>query len=483
MMRILPLLALVATPAAAQSPAIDSMALRAHTYFLADDLLEGRGTGRRGADLAARYLASAAERIGLRPVAGSYFQEVPLVEADVDTGQTYLVLETRDSSDVRRTMFRSPASFIPNAGTARTLVPFDGEMVWVGSAAMVLANAARLPDLRGRVALMDGVFGADGAAADTLRRRGVSGVIQLLGDPRLYQLYAQSRGDSRMYVADSSVVSSFVPDVPAILAHPALGRLLLAGLNEEDLASPVEIPDRRVRVTVTVRARPVGARNVAALLEGSDPARRNEVVVYTAHYDHLGMSHPDERGDSLYNGFSDNAAGSAILLAIAQHLAANPPARSVLFLWLTGEERGLLGSDWYVAHPLLPLERVAGVINLDAGAPPAPNVTWRIAGGTRTPLGPLAVQVAERSGWHAQLSAPTPNSDYFPFLRVGVPAVFIVPGPDAFEGRTNEQSQALRQRWDKYHQAGDHWFADYPFAGLVRYADFALKLGLELANK
>lgn len=476
------LLNVAARPAAAQAPLVDTLALRAHTYFLADDLLEGRGTGRRGAGVAAAYLAAAAERLGLAAPGGSWYQPVRLVEADVDTQLTVLTLVTRDSTGERRTVFRTPYAFIPNAGTARTLVPFEGPMVWVGSASMVLSQANRLPDLAGRVALMDGVFGADAAAADTLRRRGVRGVIHLVGDPRAFDLYARSRGGSRMYAADSSVVSSFVPDVPAIIVHPYIAHQLLAGVTEEDLAGFFDVPDRHVNVVVRVRERAIAAHNVAALVPGADSARRSEYVVFTAHFDHLGISSPDERGDSLYNGFSDNAAGSAMLLAIAQTMAARPPARSVLFLWLTGEERGLLGSDWFVAHPLVPLERIVGVINLDAGAPPAPNVTWRIAGGTRSGLGALAQSVARRNGWQAQVSPPTPNSDYFPFLRTGVPAVFLIPGPDAFEGMTTDMSQALRRRWDRYHQAGDHWAADFPFAGLRRYAEYALLLGLELSQ-
>jgi hypothetical protein len=468
--------------AAAQVPLVDTMALRSHTYFLADDLLEGRGTGRRGADVAALYLAAALERLGLTAPNGSFYQDVPLIEADVDTALTRLTLVTRDSSGEHRAVYPSPAVFIPNAGTAATLVPFEGPMVWVGSSAMVLSQASRLPDLAGRVALMDGVFGSNAAAADTLKARGIRGVIHLVGDPRGYDLYARSRGGSRMYPADPAVTSSFVPGVPAIIAHPALARLLLGGVTEEDLAGFFDVPDRHVQVTIAVRPRPVAARNVAAIVPGSDPARRDEYVVYTAHYDHLGFSTPDEHGDSLYNGFSDNAAGSAMLLSIAAAMMARPPQRSVMFLWLTGEERGLLGSDYYVAHPLVPLDRVTGVINLDAGAPPAPSVTWRVAGGTRSELGAMAQLVARRNGWRAQLSPPSPNSDYFPFLRVGVPAVFLVPGPDAFEGLTVEQSQGLRQRWDRYHQAGDHWAADFPFAGVRRYAEFALLLGLELAR-
>jgi len=441
----------------AAPPAIDTLAIRAHTYFLADDLLEGRATGRRGADVAARYLASAVERLGLQPVNGSYFQDVPLIEADVDTTRTTIRLADRTLA--------SPRFFIPNAGTARTLVSFGGAVVRVGSASDILTNTSSLPPLSGRVAMMDGVFGPDGAAADTLRSRGVVGVIQLLSDPRLYDLYVASRGPSRLFVADSGMVSSFVPNIPAVLAHPSLAQLT-----------------GRADITISVRPRPVSARNVLALLPGSDPARRGEYLVYTAHYDHLGISTP-EHGDSIYNGFSDNAAGSAMLLAIAQSMARRAPARSVLFLWLTGEERGLLGSDWFVAHPEIPLNRIVGVINLDAGAPPAPSVAWRIAGGTATPLGPFAQQVAERNGWRSTLSAPTPNSDYFPFLRVGVPAVFLVPGPDAFENLTTDASQDLRRRWDRYHQAGDHWAHDFPFSGLERYARYAMLLGEALANR
>ncbi len=464
-------------------PAIDSLALRAHTYFLADDLLEGRGTGRRGADVAAAYLASAAAQVGLLPAAaGSYYQPVPIIEAEVDTAATRLVLETAEAGGGRRAAFTSPADFIPNVGTARTLVAFGGELAWVGRAGDVLTQAARLPPLTGRVALMDGVFGPDAAAADSLRARGATGVIHLLGDADLFALYARSRGGSRMYLADAAAASSFVPDIPAVIAHPRLGRALLAGApgGADGLAHPLALPDRRVDVALVTRARPVPARNVAALLPGRDPARRGEVVVYAAHYDHLGISTPDADGDSVYNGFSDNAAGSAMLLAIASALAARPPERPALFLWFTGEESGLLGSDWFVAHPVLPLADIVGVINLDAGAPPAPSVTWRIAGGERSDLGPLALDVARRAGWDASISPASPNTDYFPFLRVGVPAVFLVPGPGAFEGMSNVQSQALRARWDRYHQARDHWHADYPFAGLVRYADFALRLGLAL---
>ena len=477
-------LLLAAVSARAQNPgpgAIDSLALRAHTYFLSSDLLEGRGTGARGSDVAAAYLASAAEQFGLVGLGenGSFFQAVPIVEAEIDTAATTLTLTDSAGSAT----FRSPAYFIPNAGSLRTLVGFEGEVVWVGTAADIRAHPDKLPPLQGRVAIMAGVFGADGRAADTLRARGATGVIQFVGDNDVYRLYARSRGDSRMSVDDSTTRSSFFPDIPSVIARADLVRRLLpANVREEQLDTPFSIPGRRVQVRVRVRPRQVSARNVVALLPGTDHSKRDEYVIYSAHYDHLGIGEPDAHGDSIYNGFSDNAAGCAMLLALAEYFEAHRPARSMLFLWFTGEERGLLGSDYFAAHPLIAPERIAGVINLDAGAPPAPSVQWRVSGGDRSELGRMAIDVARDAGWDATAAPASPNTDYFPFLRLGVPAVFLVPGPGAYEGLTTDSSQALRRRWDHYHQADDEWHADFPFAGVVRYADYALRLGLRLLS-
>ncbi|MBI1723332.1 MAG: M28 family peptidase, partial [Gemmatimonadetes bacterium] len=330
---------------------------------------------------------------------------------------------------------------------------------------------------------MRGVFGTEAAAADTLRDRGATGVVHLLGDADLYRLYVRSRGKSRMYIAEEAHArSSFIPEIAVAIAGPALEGRLIEGTDvASDPDRPRALAGRRLSVTMGVRSRPVPARNVAAILPGSDSSQRDAFVTYAAHYDHLGISTPDERGDSIYNGFSDNAAGSAILLAIAEALATRRRLpRPVLFLWPTGEERGLLGSDYFAVHPLVPPSHVVGVINLDAGAPPAPVVSWHIAGGDRSTLGQTAIEVARRAGWAAESRPASPNSDYFPLLRSGVPAIFLVPAPGPYEGQTTETSNALRRRWDHYHQASDHWAVDFPFKGLVRYADFALRVGLAL---
>ncbi|HTT67229.1 MAG TPA: M28 family peptidase [Gemmatimonadales bacterium] len=485
-------LVFAAAPAVAQPsharptrpPLIDSLALRAHTYFLAHDLLEGRGTGRRGNDVAALYLAAQALALGLQGAGpdGSYFQVVPLTEAQIDTSSTGLSLAVDSLAPASRE-FSTPRDFIPNVGTMATLVPFSGQLAYVGSARDVLARPTDLPDLGGRVALVRGPFGSDMAAADTLRARGATGVIQLTSDTGTYALYVRSRGPSRIFIADSvHAVSSFIPPIPDVIASPALSLALVPAVAAGSPADrPALVPGRTVAVRLGLHSHPLVSRNVAAILSGSDPALRGEFVAYTAHLDHLGISTPDQRGDSIYNGFSDNAAGCAMLLAIAKAMAAGPrPARSVLFLWPTGEERGLLGSDFFAARPLVPLDHVVAEINLDAGAPPAPANHWQVAGGDRSPLGLLAVAVARRAGWDAKLAPASPNSDHFPLLRLGVPAVFLVPAAP-YEGLSAEASQALGKRWDHYHQPGDEWASDFPFSGLVRYAEFGYRLGMAAA--
>lgn len=334
-------LLLLAVPAAAHGQSIDTLALRAHTYFLAHDLLGGRDTGSPGERLAALYIISELRRMGIEGAGpgGEYLQPVLMRRVRADDGSTYPVLRSDSSAHAPN---RAPAG--------------------------------------------------DGIAAD-----------------------------------------DFV------------------------------------------------AYNVAALIPGSDPARRDEVVAFTAHYDHLGIAPPDENGDSIFNGFSDNAAGVAMLLAIADAIRKDPPARSTLFLFFTGEEQGLLGSTYYVSAPLVPLERTVAVINLDAGAPPAPPVTWRIAGGTQSSLGQDAERIAKEHGWTAQLQSARPNSDYWPFIQKGVPAAFIIPGRD-WEGLSPEEAQRLFERWDRYHQRGDEWKPDFPWTGLQRYAELGLALGRHVAN-
>lgn len=466
------------SPAAAQE--IDTLALRAHTRFLASDLLEGRGAGTRGEHIAAEYIASQLTRLGLRPIGRDYLQPVPLSRLRIGAGTRALVRSGTDSA-----VFRHGADFVLGAGSRSAFRNFAGPVVLVGPSDD--GSGSPPPEvLRGAVVLTLAPLGAD---ADRLipawKAAGVAGIILPVGEAEQFALLVRSRGPDR-YFLDAAVDDAvWQPEVPSIMVGPRLLDGLLRGVRLPPAVAgdgpfdPVPLP-RRMEVSVDASAEAVRAANVGGIIPGTDPARAHEWVVYTAHYDHLGISVPDAAGDSIYNGFSDNAAGVAMLLAVARALVAEPPPRSVLFLFLTAEERGLLGSTYYATSPIAPLETIRALINLDAGAPPAPPRNWRIAGDS-TKIGPLIRDVAAARGWDVLFSPATPNSDYWPFARRGVPAVFLVPG-DEWEGTSAERRTELRKRWDHYHAASDHWSEDFPFSGLARYATFALELGRAAAN-
>jgi hypothetical protein len=455
----------VRQPATARAAPIDTLDLRRHTALLAHDSLGGRGTGSRGADLASAYIAAECRQLDLQPVGGDYFQAVPLIELSIRPGTT-LTLE-RDS----RQEFRHPQHFLPDFGTGGELASFSGPLVYVNTPVVPEA----LPELRGAIVTTLGPAG-DSDVLALLKRRGAAGVLQLGADTRVFDLYSRSRGDTRLSLDDASIPGSLTPPIPVVVAGPALTRAALEGTP---LASGAPRP--KVSLRLDAARRPVASRNVACLLPGAAPRQRDTAITLTAHYDHLGLGAPDERGDSIYNGFSDNAAGVAMLLAIARAMREHAkPRHSVLFLFFTGEEQGLLGSDYYVARPLWPLARVRAVMNLDAGAPAARPASWRIAGGQGSPLGLVAVDVALTRGWSATTSAARANSDHFPFTRSGVPAIAIIPGPGPYEGLTTDSSESLRRRWDFYHQPGDEWSAEFPMVGLRRYAEYAYLIALAL---
>ena len=462
MRKILLALLLCASPAGAQS--IDTAAIKAHTRFLADDLLLGRGTGTQGERIAAAYIESQLIRLGVEPIGDSFRLPVPLRSAFI-LPSTTLTLTMSGQTQT----YATGRDFVLNTGGEKAFRDFRGALVIAGAPANALQFLRGAADLRGRVVVFDGPLGSDATAlVPFMIERGVTGVI-LRTSQQQFALYVRSRGDRRFFAAADVRDPIWQPDLPVIIAGPALS----AALAENAI----------VAATIRTSIDTVAAANVAGIIEGTDTARRNDLLVYTAHYDHLGVSVPDANGDSIYNGFSDNAAGTAMLLALADAFRRDPPPYSVAFLFFTGEERGLLGSSYMAAYPPFPLNRVSALINLDAGAPPAPPVSWRVAGGVEAAsLGSLAVEVARQAGWQTVTSAASPNSDYWPFLARGVPAVFIVPGNE-WEATTTAQRDALRARWDHYHEAGDHWAADFPFGGLARYAAYALRLGRAAAAK
>lgn len=456
------LLLVLSQTAAAQ--AIDTVSLRARTRFLSANALMGRGTGTAGEHVAAEYIAAELMRIGVQPaVNGSYLQTVPLKRALIKHTSVRYQDATYGATD-----------FVWNTGGRGAFHSFAGAAVFVGTIDSTAVR--RAAELRGKVVVLTGPMGA--AAQDyvpALLRAGASGVVIALADTTLFGLFARSRGEARYYVDADVSDPVWQANLPVIIAAPSLARHLL---HRERFT---ELPGR-LQADLQTEITDVAAANVVGVIPGTDAGRDQEIIAFSAHYDHLGMSTPDARGDSIYNGFSDNAAGVGMVLGIAELMKQRPPRRTVLFLFFTGEERGLLGSSFFATHPLFPLARMRGLINLDAGAPPAPPVSWRVAGGQDSSLGLLAQQIATGRQWTADLGAASPNSDYWPFLARGVPSIFIIPG-NQWEQVTPEQQAALRLRWDRYHRADDEWHPEFPFSGLARYAEYAYLVGRAAADR
>jgi Zn-dependent M28 family amino/carboxypeptidase len=247
-----------------------------------------------------------------------------------------------------------------------------------------------------------------------------------------------------------------------------------------------------VSLTRKHRVETIQSWNVVGLVPGHDAKLRDEVVVYTAHLDHIGVGDPDASGDSIYNGAHDNALGIGKLLATARGMVRLEPRRTILFMAAGAEERGLLGSWSYVRHPLFPVERTAAAINQDGGLEGPATDDLFAFGSDQTTLEGVLDDVAAKAGMRVNRAFKAPfsasqallfRSDQYPFLLAGVPAIYLM---DGFTIGGNEERG--RADWDAYiknvnHQQRDNFNEAWTFESPARMAAFALRLGYELANR
>jgi Zn-dependent M28 family amino/carboxypeptidase len=236
----------------------------------------------------------------------------------------------------------------------------------------------------------------------------------------------------------------------------------------------------------------VAAPNVVGIIEGSDPQLRSEYVVYSAHWDHLGVGAPDKNGDTIYNGALDNASGVAVVLAIAEHLASLPPAqrpkRSSLFLFPTAEEQGLLGAEWYSKHPVVPLEKTAANVNLDSMNVLGPTKDFIPLGAERSSLKAVVEAVAKEMNLRVSPDARPEQgsfyrSDHFPFAKVGVPSISLKEGDD-YVGHTKEWGEEQFKAYNTahYHQPSDEMRDTWDYRGMIQEAEIALAIGRKIAD-
>jgi hypothetical protein len=437
-------------------------AVRAHVEFLADDLLEGRKPGTRGYELAARYVATELQAMGLSPAgeAGTYFQPVPLLESTLREGElsmttkstvTPLALVAREdylmTGDASRTEseVQAPVVFAGFGVTAPDLDHDDYAGIDAkGKIVAILPNApARFPSEQ-RAHFASGLLKAQNAV-----RRGAVGLLLL----RTPEDEGRAPWARVLQSLDSATVRWLHPDGKPESVFPELrgaAILSLAGTRKLLAASPVPVDEVfsqaangrptafDVGATVRLRSRSEHRRfsspNVIGRLEGSDPVLKETYVVLSAHLDHLGVGVP-ENGDAIYNGAYDNATGTGVVLEAARTLAGlrERPLRSILFVFVTSEEKGLLGSDYFANRPTVLADRIVADVNIDMPLLLYPLGDVVAFGAENSSLEAVAAKAAAETGLSLSPDfVPEENvfirSDQYSFVRRGVPAVFLVPG-------------------------------------------------------
>jgi Zn-dependent M28 family amino/carboxypeptidase len=250
---------------------------------------------------------------------------------------------------------------------------------------------------------------------------------------------------------------------------------------------PMELKGTGFSAEYAVSSQVITSHNVVGRLEGA--RRPDDTVIYSAHWDHFGIGEPDASGDRIMNGAVDNGTGTAALIELARAFAhGKRPDRSVVFLAVTAEERGLLGSEYYAANPLYPLATTVAVLNMDALSPWGPTRDFSISGSAK--LGLLDMLVADAKSWDRRY-APDPKpeaghffrSDHFPLAKRGVPAISFDSGEDRVDGGVAAGKAAAEEYLkDRYHQPADEWDAKWPFTGMQRDLELLYKVGADLAN-
>lgn len=506
---------LAAAPAVKSTRTIDAAELRGHIRYLSSDLLEGRGPGTRGDRLAQQYVATQFETMGLVPGSpdGGWVQPVELV------GVNGHPEGLRFQAQAGGLPLKFKDDFIALSGHQEKTSALDSaELVFVGygiAAPEYQWDDFKGVDLKGKVLVVMNNDPEDDPAIFGGRARLWYGrwdykyeQARRLGAVGCFIIHTTSSAGYPWQVVQTSWTGEQF-DLPAAGGHhlqlkgwltEAATRRLFA-LAGKDLDALRETATTRrfapvpLGVTVSTRFNNVVARkqsgNVLGLLRGSDPQLKAELVVYTAHHDHLGQKEGGAPGeDVIFNGAVDNASGVAALLAIARSLSAQPkaPRRSILFAAVAAEEQGLLGSQYLIEHPPVPPGRMAANLNLDGL-----NIWGRtrdvsVIGLGKTTLDGLIVELAKQQGRTVKPDALADRgffyrSDQFNFARYGVPSAYFSSGQD-FIGRPEAWGREQRERWEatRYHQPSDELDDTWDLSGALEDIQLFLELGLSVAN-
>ncbi|WLT31685.1 M28 family peptidase [Geothrix sp. PMB-07] len=523
---LLPALAATSLMAQTANPGaqVQEGPLRAHLAFLADDLLEGRGTGQRGAELTARYLETQLQMLGLKPAQdSSYRQPVSLLGLRTQVDRSALSFQS--GSACLTPKFGSEIVF--GAGQAKAEQVFEAPVVFLGfgiDAPEYRWNDYKDVDLRGKILLVmvnepapttdePGLFDGPNLSAygrwttkfEMAAKHGAAGVLLIHTTPSAtygWSVVRPSWEAERFSLAKGPAGTGLQGWMTEETARALVKQ---GGQDLDALRAKAQTRDfHPVPLNLTLKGqlhsavRIVDQFNVAGVVPGSDPALKDELVVYSAHWDHLGKggdlaldSHPNpEPGhekDTIYNGAVDNASGCAALLAMAQAARHTPAKRSQMFLFVCAEEQGLLGSKAYAANPLWPLAKTVADLNLDSLNFVAPTRDMGLPFSERSTLGDLGRAVAKASGLSIGPSHPDTGggyfrSDHYSFVQAGVPALSVGGGRD-YIGADLAALKAKASAYGKrYHQVTDEYDPTWDLQGMVQQAQFTFDLGQAVAN-
>ena len=505
-------------PAAAKKVAdsFDVNRMKTDLNFLASDLLEGRGTGQRGGDIAAAYIAAQFQIAGLKPAGekGTYMQMVPLNGVTAQPEST-LKISAANGEPIQ---LKYLDDFVANPYSQKTEEPINGPLVFVGygvNAPEFGWNDYAGLDAHGKVVLalvndppsQDPKFFGGKAMTyygrwtykyEEAARQGAAGILLI--------------HNTEMASYGWNVVRNSWSGEQAFLANPpGQYALPMAGWIQEDIAKkiasasgtdlnalfdkaktkgfkPVELP-LKIEGKIIAKTRSLHAQNVVGILEGSDPKLKDEAIVYSAHYDHLGVGVPVD-GDNIYNGALDNASGTAMLIELARVFAESSvkPPRSVIFLSVTGEERGLKGSEYYGLHPSIPAKQTMINLNYDGISMLGEATDVVMTGADRTSVFPMVQEVTKamnvsivpeehpEAGYYYR-------SDHFSMARVGVPAFSLDLGNSIVGKPADYGEKAYKEYNEKhYHQPSDEINPNWDYSGAKELARLGVYIGWKVAE-
>lgn len=531
MKRLLLATALIAAPMlahAADTPKIDPAKLSAHIKVLSSDDFEGRGPATAGETKSVDYIVGQMKAIGLEPAGDvqkdgtrAWTQDVPLgkfdikgpVAAQFTIGGKAVPLAQGEQIAVRAAMTNVDSVAITDApivfvgygvkAPERNWDDFKG-LDLKGKVLVVLIND---PDFETGPSTKDGgdfggkamtYYGRWTYKFEEAARQGAAGVLIV------HETAPASYGWATVKNSNTNTMFDIVRKEPA-KSHPALESWIQrdvavelfksAGLDFDALKKqaqsrgfkPVELKGATFSASYAVDHSVIVSKNIAGRIKGS--ARPDETVIYSAHWDHLGVGQPDAKGDKIYNGAIDNADGIAAILELARAFKSQPaPQRSILFLAVTAEERGLLGSEYYASNPLFPLSKTVSDLNIDALSAAGPSKDVTTSGDGKVDLQDLLVAKAKA---HGRYFTPDPSpqaghfyrSDHFPFAKRGVPAISVGSGEDLVKGG-KEAGQKAEEDYTatRYHQPADEWSADWDLSGQAQDIGLFYEIGADLAN-